>query len=153
MKPESAARLRLLHERDLEGITAAPGYAYERAPEQRHFLNRTRTKQLFRDIRSCAASASGGSASPPCTWIFLAGNQTYKCTPWSTPTRNVFIGSAPATCSRRGYAKSFGELMQTTAWDRHGTGNYEKCADYGALRLREEPRWRTRCGGRGRRCG
>src|SRR5947207_6188250 len=34
----------------LDGITVSPGYAYERAPDQEHFLNRTRTKQLFRGI-------------------------------------------------------------------------------------------------------
>ncbi len=38
--------------RDLgvDGITVSPGYAYERAPDQQHFLNRAKTKQLFRDI-------------------------------------------------------------------------------------------------------
>ena len=28
----------------LDGITVSPGYAYERAPDQQHFLNRERTK-------------------------------------------------------------------------------------------------------------
>ncbi len=32
----------------LDGITVSPGYAYERAPDQKHFLNRTKTKELFR---------------------------------------------------------------------------------------------------------
>jgi len=34
----------------VEGITVSPGYAYERAPDQAHFLSRQKTKQLFRDI-------------------------------------------------------------------------------------------------------
>ena len=34
----------------VDGITISPGYAYERAPDQEHFLNRERTKNLFRDI-------------------------------------------------------------------------------------------------------
>ncbi|MGD0142836.1 MAG: adenosyl-hopene transferase HpnH, partial [Rhizomicrobium sp.] len=34
----------------IDGITISPGYAYERAPDQEHFLSRERTKQLFRDI-------------------------------------------------------------------------------------------------------
>ena len=37
-------------ELDVDGITVSPGYAYERAPDQQHFLNRAKTKQLFRDI-------------------------------------------------------------------------------------------------------
>ncbi len=34
----------------VDGMTLSPGYAYERAPDQTHFLNRTRTKELFRAI-------------------------------------------------------------------------------------------------------
>ncbi len=34
----------------IDGITVSPGYAYERAPDQEHFLNRRRTKELFRGI-------------------------------------------------------------------------------------------------------
>ena len=32
------------------GVSISPGYAYERAPDQDHFLNRRKTKELFRDI-------------------------------------------------------------------------------------------------------
>ena len=32
------------------GVSISPGYAYERAPDQAHFLNRTKTKKLFRDV-------------------------------------------------------------------------------------------------------
>src|SRR5713226_4290384 len=34
----------------IDGITVSPGYAYERAPDQEHFLSRRRTKELFRSI-------------------------------------------------------------------------------------------------------
>ena len=34
----------------VEAITVSPGYSYERAPDQQHFLNRSKTKALFRDI-------------------------------------------------------------------------------------------------------
>src|SRR5271168_3432944 len=34
----------------IDGISVSPGYAYERAPDQQHFLNRARTKELFRAI-------------------------------------------------------------------------------------------------------
>ena len=60
---------------------------------------------------------------------FLAGNQTYHCTPWSNPTRNVFGWQRPCYLLGEGYAGSFKELMETTSWDEYGTGNYEKCAD------------------------
>src|SRR6201991_2486678 len=32
------------------GVSISPGYAYERAPDQEHFLNRRKTKELFRDV-------------------------------------------------------------------------------------------------------
>ena len=60
---------------------------------------------------------------------FLAGNQTYHCTPWGNPTRNVFGWQRPCYLLGEGYAKTFDELMETTDWDKYGVGNYEKCAD------------------------
>jgi hypothetical protein len=60
---------------------------------------------------------------------FLAGNQTYHCTPWGNPTRNIFGWQRPCYLLSEGYVKTFRELMDGTEWDRYGTGNYEKCAD------------------------
>jgi hypothetical protein len=60
---------------------------------------------------------------------FLAGNQTYHCTPWGNPTRNVFGWQRPCYLLGEGYAKTFKELMESTDWDRYGVGNYEKCSD------------------------
>jgi hypothetical protein len=60
---------------------------------------------------------------------FLAGNQTYECTPWGLPTRNVFGWQRPCYLLGEGYAKSYKELMETTEWDKYGTGRYEKCAN------------------------
>jgi hopanoid biosynthesis associated radical SAM protein HpnH len=114
----------------VDGITVSPGYAYERAPDQQHFLNRTATKELFRDVfrrgkggRQWAFNQSGLFLD------FLAGNQTYHCTPWGNPTRTVFGWQRPCYLLGEGYAKTFKELMEETDWDSYGTGNYEKCAD------------------------
>jgi len=60
---------------------------------------------------------------------FLAGNQTYHCTPWGMPTRNIFGWQKPCYLLGEGYANSFAELMETTDWDAYGTGRYEKCAN------------------------
>jgi hopanoid biosynthesis associated radical SAM protein HpnH len=131
MKPEDAARFfdYCMQELDIEGITAAPGYAYERAPEQRHFLNRTRTKQLFRDILKRRGTSKWRFSQSTLYMDFLAGNQEYRCTPWGTPTRNIFGWQRPCYLLGEGYVKSFRELMDTTDWELYGTGNYEKCAD------------------------
>jgi hopanoid biosynthesis associated radical SAM protein HpnH len=113
----------------VDGITVSPGYAYERAPDQQHFLNRTRTKQLFRDIFSRRGRRSWPLYQSGLFLDFLAGNQSYHCTPWGNPTRTVFGWQRPCYLLGEGYAKTFKELMEDTAWDEYGTGNYEKCAD------------------------
>ncbi|WP_043836003.1 adenosyl-hopene transferase HpnH [Muricoccus aerilatus] len=114
----------------LDGITVSPGYAYERAPDQQHFLNRTKTKELFRGI---LARGRGGKAWPftqsRMFLNFLAGNEAYACTPWGNPTRTVFGWQKPCYLLGEGYAKTFKELMDDTEWDKYGVGNYEKCAD------------------------
>jgi hopanoid biosynthesis associated radical SAM protein HpnH len=113
----------------VEGVTISPGYAYERAPDQKHFLNRTRTKQLFRDIFAKGRGKKWAFYQSSLFLDFLAGNQTYHCTPWGNPTRTVFGWQRPCYLLGEGYAKTFKELMETTDWDSYGVGAYEKCAD------------------------
>ena len=115
----------------VEGITVSPGYAYERAPAQEHFLTRQHTKNLFRDVfRRGRESGSKWIFNQSSLYLdFLAGNQEYECTPWGNPTRNIFGWQRPCYLLGEGYASSFKELMETTEWDNYGTGRYEKCAD------------------------
>ncbi len=114
----------------IDGITVSPGYAYERAPDQQHFLNRAKIKELFRGIFE---RNKGGKAWPfyqsTLFLDFLAGNQKYHCTPWGNPTRTVFGWQKPCYLLGEGYASTFKELMEDTNWSNYGTGNYEKCAD------------------------
>jgi hopanoid biosynthesis associated radical SAM protein HpnH len=113
----------------VDGITVSPGYAYERAPDQEHFLNRRRTKELFREIFKHEPRRRWSFNQSSLFLDFLAGNQSYSCTPWGNPTRNFFGWQRPCYLLGEGYAKSFRELMEETDWDAYGTGNYEKCAD------------------------
>jgi len=113
----------------VDAIMVSPGYAYERAPDQQHFLNRRKTKELFRSIFARGKGKGWKFGNSPLFLDFLAGNQRYHCTPWGNPTRNIFGWQRPCYLIGEGYAKTFKELMETTDWDRYGTGNYEKCAD------------------------
>ena len=113
----------------VEGITVSPGYAYERAPDQQHFLSRKATKELFRDVFRRGEGKEWRFSQSTLFLDFLAGNQTYRCTPWSNPTRNIFGWQRPCYLLNEGYVGSFTELMEETDWDGYGTGNYEKCAD------------------------
>jgi hopanoid biosynthesis associated radical SAM protein HpnH len=114
----------------VDGITISPGYAYERAPEQQHFLTRQATRQLFRDILARGDGGRRWAFSQSSLFMdFLAGNQTYRCTPWGNPARTVFGWQRPCYLLGEGYARTFRELMDDTDWDAYGTGRYEKCAD------------------------
>ncbi len=113
----------------VDGISVSPGYAYERAPDQQHFLNRRKTKELFRGIFARQGKRKWAFNQSSMFLDFLAGNQTFHCTPWGNPTRTYFGWQRPCYLLGEGYAKSFKELMEETDWDRYGTGNYEKCAD------------------------
>jgi hopanoid biosynthesis associated radical SAM protein HpnH len=115
----------------VDGISVSPGYAYERAPDQEHFLNRRRTKELFRGIfaRQQKGKKRWSFNQSSMYLDFLAGNQSFHCTPWGNPTRTYFGWQRPCYLLGEGYAKTFKELMESTDWDRYGTGNYEKCAN------------------------
>jgi hopanoid biosynthesis associated radical SAM protein HpnH len=111
------------------GVSISPGYAYERAPDQQHFLARRNTKELFRRVFDLGKGKKWTLEHSPLYLDFLAGNQTYRCTPWGMPTRNVFGWQKPCYLVGEGYVSSFKELMETTDWDSYGTGRYEKCAN------------------------
>jgi hopanoid biosynthesis associated radical SAM protein HpnH len=113
----------------VEGMMLSPGYSYEKAPDQRHFLGRARTRRLFRAILSNRKSSWQFNQSP-LFLEFLMGKRTYACTPWGMPTYNVFGWQKPCYLLQDGYADTFQELLEATEWQNYGTesGN-PKCAN------------------------
>jgi len=114
----------------IEGMMLSPGYSYDHAPRQDVFMGRRSSKQLFRDIfRKGKQRGSKWRFNQSSMFVdFLAGNQTFQCTPWANPTYNVFGWQKPCyLLVDEGYAKSFNELMETTDWGRYGTGINPKC--------------------------
>jgi hypothetical protein len=61
---------------------------------------------------------------------FLMGRRDYECTPWGTPTYNIFGWQKPCYLLQEGYADTFNELIEQTRWADYGraSGN-PKCAD------------------------
>jgi hopanoid biosynthesis associated radical SAM protein HpnH len=111
-------------------VTISPGYAYERAADQEHFLNREKTRNLFRDFFARGNGAKNWKfTNSPLFLDFLAGNRTYECTPWSMPLRTVFGWQKPCYLVGEGYVETFAELMEGTDWEQYGVGKYEKCAN------------------------
>ena len=113
----------------VEGVTISPGYNYERAPKQDVFLKKEESKQLFRNIFKLGKGKSWRFNQSSLYLDFLAGNQTYQCTPWGNPTRNVFGWQKPCyLLVGEGYATSFKGLMEEVEWEKWGTGRNPKCA-------------------------
>lgn len=113
----------------VEGMMLSPGYSYDKAPDQTHFLGRARTRRLFRAMLSNRKENWRFNMSP-LFLEFLMGKRHYKCTPWGMPTYNVFGWQKPCYLLQDGYAETFEELMATTKWEKYGTesGN-SKCAN------------------------
>ena len=115
----------------VEGITVSPGYSYDHAPREDIFLGRNDSKQLFRSIFGHANDPGRAKWSLSHSGLyldFLAGNQSYQCTPWSNPTYNVFGWQRPCyLLVDEGYAGSYAELMSSTGWDKYGYGRNSKC--------------------------
>ena len=113
----------------VEGATIAPGFSYERAPQQGVFIKSEDTKKLFRGIFEIGKSRKWKLNHSSLYLDFLAGNQNYQCTPWGNPTRNVFGWQKPCyLLSDEGYAATFQELLDDTPWAKYGNSSNPKCA-------------------------
>jgi hopanoid biosynthesis associated radical SAM protein HpnH len=134
---ENAAELHemfdFLSELGVDGMMISPGYSYASAPDQEHFLKREQTRALFREVLAPIRSKRGRRWKfnhSPFYLKFLMGEIDYDCTPWGNPNYNVFGWQKPCYLLNDGYAKSFKELLESTAWERYGhaSGN-PRCQD------------------------
>ncbi|MBI4588353.1 MAG: adenosyl-hopene transferase HpnH [Candidatus Rokubacteria bacterium] len=113
----------------VEGMMVSPGYSYSKAPDQEHFLRRSKTHGLFSAMLSNPKKQWKFNQSP-LFLQFLMGKHDYECTPWGNPTFNLFGWQRPCYLLQEGYAESFQDLMENTRWENYGrkSGN-EKCLD------------------------
>ncbi len=113
----------------VEGMMISPGYRYEKAPDQDHFLHKQRSNDLFKQILENPNPRWKFNLSP-LFLRFLQGKIEYDCTPWGMPTYNIFGWQKPCYLLQDGYAKTFVELMESTTWGNYGakSGN-SKCTD------------------------
>jgi len=112
----------------VEGMMISPGYSYQKAPDQKNFLKRSRTHQLFSRILENRKRHWRFNQSP-LFLDFLMGKREYQCTPWGNPTYNIFGWQKPCYLLQEGYVPTFQQLLDSTSWDDYGTGRNEKCAD------------------------
>jgi hopanoid biosynthesis associated radical SAM protein HpnH len=114
----------------VEGVTISPGFSYDHAPRRDVFMQRKASKKLFRNIFRLGREHGWRLNHSSLFLDFLAGNESYRCTPWGNPTRNVLGWQRPCyLLVDEGYAPTFKALIEETDWDSYGTGNNPKCAN------------------------
>jgi hopanoid biosynthesis associated radical SAM protein HpnH len=116
----------------VDGMMISPGYPYDKAPDQEHFLHREQTKAVFREIFAPykAGAKRWNFNASPLFLDFLMGDKDYDCTPWGMPSYSLFGWQKPCYLLGEGYAKTYKELIETTDWSQYGqaSGN-PKCTD------------------------
>ncbi|MCY4631225.1 MAG: adenosyl-hopene transferase HpnH [bacterium] len=112
----------------VDSLMISPGYAYEKAPDQEHFLQVTETRRLFREAFADGRRKRWRLNHSPLFLDFLEGKVDYQCTPWGIPSYSVFGWQRPCYLMADGYAETYQELIETTDWDSYGRGRDERCA-------------------------
>jgi hopanoid biosynthesis associated radical SAM protein HpnH len=103
----------------VEGMTLSPGYPYEKAPDQQHFLGAAETKRLFQQILKDRKKSWRFNQSP-LFLEYLTGLRNYACTPWGMPSYSLFGWQKPCYLLTDGYFDSYAELLEKTDWKQFG---------------------------------
>jgi hopanoid biosynthesis associated radical SAM protein HpnH len=116
----------------VDGMMVSPGYSYEWAPDQEHFLKREQTRALFRQIFAPykAGKKNWNFNHNPLFLDFLVGEKDYDCTPWGSPSYSVLGWQKPCYLLSEGHYETFQELMDNTDWEQYGRASGKpQCQD------------------------
>ncbi|HET9014189.1 MAG TPA: adenosyl-hopene transferase HpnH [Thermomicrobiaceae bacterium] len=113
----------------VDAMQISPGYAYEKAPDQEHFLQVERTHQLFRDAFADGRRKRWRLNHTPLFLDFLEGKVEFECTAWGIPCYSVLGWQRPCYLLADGYVSTYKELVETTEWSEYGRGRNERCAN------------------------
>jgi hopanoid biosynthesis associated radical SAM protein HpnH len=116
-------------ELEVDEMMISPAYAYEKAPDQEHFLGVEQTRKLFREAFAGGRRRRWRLNHSPLFLDFLEGKVDFECTPWGIPSYSLFGWQRPCYLMADGYAKTYKELIETTDWERYGRGRDPRCAN------------------------
>ena len=111
----------------VDAMQISPGFAYEKAPDQDHFLGVETTRSIFREAFSQGNRKKWRLNHSPLFLDFLEGKVDYSCTAWGIPSYSVLGWQRPCYLMADGYARSYQELVDTTEWDKYGRGKDDRC--------------------------
>jgi hopanoid biosynthesis associated radical SAM protein HpnH len=113
----------------VDAMMISPAYAYEKAPDQAHFLGPDQTRALFRQAFADGRRKRWRLNHSPLFLDFLEGKVDFPCTAWGIPSYSVFGWQRPCYLLADGYAATYHELVETTDWDAYGRGRDPRCAN------------------------
>jgi hopanoid biosynthesis associated radical SAM protein HpnH len=113
----------------VDAMMISPAFAYEKAPDQEHFLGVAQTKELFRQVFSGDRRKRWRLNHSPLFLDFLEGKVDFGCTAWGIPSYSVLGWQRPCYLMADGYAKTYKELVETTDWASYGRGKDPRCAN------------------------
>lgn len=116
-------------ELQVDQMMISPGYAYEKAPDQVHFLSTRSSQQLFAEAFGEGRRKHWRLNHSPLFLDFLEGKVDFECTPWGIPSYSVFGWQRPCYLMADGYTETYQELIETTDWDKYGRGKDPRCAN------------------------
>jgi hopanoid biosynthesis associated radical SAM protein HpnH len=111
----------------VDQMMISPAYAYERAPDQEHFLGVRQTRELFSEVFAGDRRRRWRLNHSPLFLDFLEGKVDFQCTAWGIPSYSLFGWQRPCYLMSDGYAKTYQELLETTDWERYGRGRDPRC--------------------------
>ncbi|EID56094.1 adenosyl-hopene transferase HpnH [Saccharomonospora xinjiangensis] len=116
-------------ELEVDQMMVSPAYAYEKAPDQEHFLGVEETRELFRKAFAGGNRKRWRLNHSPLFLDFLEGKVDFGCTAWGVPSYSLFGWQRPCYLMSDGYAETYAELLETTDWDAYGRGKDPRCAN------------------------
>ncbi len=111
----------------VDQMMISPAYAYEKAPDQEHFLGVRQTHELFRAAFADGRRKRWRLNHSPLFLDFLEGKADFGCTAWGIPSYSLYGWQRPCYLMADGYASTYKELLETTDWDAYGRGRDPRC--------------------------
>jgi hopanoid biosynthesis associated radical SAM protein HpnH len=113
----------------VDTMQISPGYAYEKAPDQEHWLQVENTHRIFREAFAGGRRKKWRLNHSPLFLDFLEGKVDFQCTAWGIPCYSVLGWQRPCYLMADGFVGSYRELVETTEWEAYGRGKDPRCAN------------------------
>ncbi|MEV4619905.1 adenosyl-hopene transferase HpnH [Asanoa sp. NPDC049573] len=114
---------------EVDNMQISPAYAYQKAPDQEHWLGVTETRELFAKAFANGRRRRWRLNHSPIFLDFLEGKRDLACTAWGIPSYSLLGWQRPCYLLDDGYAATYKELIEDTDWDAFGRGKDPRCAN------------------------